>query len=38
MALWMELKQIASSIQLDDSDDTIIWQFNSSVKYSIQSL
>jgi hypothetical protein len=24
MALWMELKQIASSIQLDDSDDTII--------------
>jgi hypothetical protein len=38
MALWLELKQIASSIQLDGGDDTIIWQFNSSGKYYVQSL
>jgi hypothetical protein len=34
----LELKQIASSIQLDGGDDTIIWQFNSSDKYYVQSL
>jgi hypothetical protein len=38
MKLWEEVKQIASSIQLKDEEDSIIWQFNSSGKYSVQSL
>jgi hypothetical protein len=38
MKLWEEVKQIASSIQLKDEADSIIWQFNSSGKYSVQLL
>jgi hypothetical protein len=38
MTLWLELKQIASNIQLDGDNDTIIWQFNLPGKYSVQSL
>jgi hypothetical protein len=29
MELWEEVKLIASSIQLKDEEDIIIWQFNS---------
>jgi hypothetical protein len=35
---WQELLQIASSIQLSDEEDVIIWQYNSSGKYSVCSL
>jgi hypothetical protein len=35
---WMELCQIASSLQFSEEDDSIIWQFSSSSKYSVQSL
>jgi hypothetical protein len=35
---WEELKQIASSIHKTDEEDVIIWQFNSSGRYSVQSL
>jgi hypothetical protein len=35
---WYELKQIASSIQFLQEEDTIIWQYNSSSKCSVQSL
>jgi hypothetical protein len=38
MELWEEVKLIASSIQLKDEEDIIIWQFNSSGKYSVQLL
>jgi hypothetical protein len=38
MELWEEVKQIASSIQLKDEVDSIIRQFNSLGKYSIQLL
>jgi hypothetical protein len=38
MTLWLELKQIASNIQLDGDNDTIIWQFNLPGKYSVQSI
>jgi hypothetical protein len=35
---WEELMQIASSIQLSEDDDAIIWQYTSSGKYAVQSL
>jgi hypothetical protein len=38
MNQWLELLQIASNICLNDEDDAIIWQYNSSGRYSIQSL
>jgi hypothetical protein len=38
MNQWHDLMQIASSIQLNDEDDTLIWQYTSSGRYSVQSL
>jgi hypothetical protein len=38
MAQWHEILQIASSLQFGDDKDVIIWQFESSRKYSIHSL
>jgi hypothetical protein len=38
MQLWYELVQIAGDIQFTDESDVIIWQFNSSGRYSVQSL
>jgi hypothetical protein len=38
MAQWLEVVQIASSIEFLDEDDTMIWQYNSKGKYSVQSL
>jgi hypothetical protein len=38
MSQWDELVQIASSIQYEDEEDAIIWQFNSSGCYYVQSL
>jgi hypothetical protein len=38
MAQWMELQQIASSISFTDETDAMIWHFNSSGRYSVQSL
>jgi hypothetical protein len=35
---WLELIQISTSIHLTDDKDLIIWQFNSSGRYSVQSL
>jgi hypothetical protein len=38
MEQWLELMQIASSVQYTEEEDSIIWQFASSGKYSVQSL
>jgi hypothetical protein len=38
MDLWEEVKQIASSIQKNEEEDAIVWQFGSSGRYSVQSL
>jgi hypothetical protein len=38
MNQWYEVVQIANSIQFSDEPDTIICQFNSMGKYSVQSL
>jgi hypothetical protein len=38
MSQWDELVQIASSIQYEDEENAIIWQFNSSGCYYVQSL
>jgi hypothetical protein len=38
MNLWHELVQIASSISFNEEEDAIVWQYNSSGKYSVQSL
>jgi hypothetical protein len=38
MNMWHELVQIASSISFTGEEDAIVWQFNSSGRYSIQSL
>jgi hypothetical protein len=35
---WYELLQIASDIHFTDESDAIIWHFNSSDRYSVQSL
>jgi hypothetical protein len=36
--LWYELQEIARSICYSEEPDAIIWKFNSSGKYSVQSL
>jgi hypothetical protein len=38
MTQWEEVVQIASSIQFEDNEDGMIWQFNSTGIYSVQSL
>jgi hypothetical protein len=38
MQQWYEILQIADSIQFGDENDAIIWKFNSTGKYSVQSL
>lgn len=35
---WLEIVQLASTIELNDDDDTMIWKFNSNGIYSSQSL
>jgi hypothetical protein len=35
MNLWLDLKQIVSTIQFEECEDNIIWQFDSSGQYSI---
>jgi hypothetical protein len=36
--IWHELVQIASSISFNEEEDAIVWQYNSSGKYLVQSL
>jgi hypothetical protein len=38
MNVWLELKQIVSLVELVEEEDSIIWQYNSSGRYSVQSL
>jgi hypothetical protein len=38
LSQWEEVDQIASSIQFSEEEDVIIWQFNSSGIYLVQSL
>jgi hypothetical protein len=38
MQLWYELLHIAGNIHFIDESDAIIWHFNSSGRYSVQSL
>jgi hypothetical protein len=38
MNMWLELKQIVSLVDLVEEDDSIIWQYNSSSRSSVQSL
>jgi hypothetical protein len=38
MTQWMEVVQIASSIEFLEEDDVMIWQLNSKGRYSVQSL
>jgi CDP-glycerol glycerophosphotransferase (TagB/SpsB family) len=38
MNRWYELEQIASSINITDEPDSVIWQLNSTGHYSVQSL
>jgi hypothetical protein len=38
MDQWDEVVQIATGIQFREEDDAMIWQFNSSGMYSVQSL
>jgi hypothetical protein len=38
MSQWLEVVQIASSLQYSEEEDTMIWKFNSSGKFSVQSL
>jgi hypothetical protein len=35
---WEEVVQIATNIQFSEEDDALVWQFNSSGIYSVQSL
>jgi hypothetical protein len=32
---WQEVIQIASALHLDDAEDTMIWQFSSSGRFSL---
>jgi hypothetical protein len=38
MDLWLELVQITESIRFSDEPDALIWKYNSSGRYSVQSL
>jgi hypothetical protein len=38
MNTWLELKQIVSLVDLVEEDDNIIWQYNFSGRFSVQSL
>jgi hypothetical protein len=38
LMMWLELVQIASVVEFIEEDDSIIWQYKSSEKYSMQSL
>jgi hypothetical protein len=38
MEQWLEVLQIASCLQFNDEGDALIWQYNSTGKYSVQSL
>jgi hypothetical protein len=38
MSQWNELLQIGSSIQFTEESNSIIWKFNSTEKYLVQSL
>lgn len=38
MNLWWELVGLVISIDLSDEEDSIIWTYNSSGKYTVQSL
>jgi hypothetical protein len=38
MEQWYELIQIVSGVRFSDEDDAVRWQFESSGKYSVQSL
>jgi hypothetical protein len=38
MSQRQEIVQVASSVQFQDEDDAIIWQFESSGRFSVQSL
>jgi hypothetical protein len=38
MNQWDELVHISSSIQFEEAEDDIVWSFNSSGIYSVQSL
>jgi hypothetical protein len=38
MDQWLELLQITDSVCFSEELDTLIWKFNSSGKYSVQSL
>jgi hypothetical protein len=38
MGQWYELLEIASSIRLGEEEDAIIWLYNSSGVYSVQSM
>ena len=36
--MWEEVFQLATTISFEDSDDALIWKFNSNGLYSTQSL
>jgi hypothetical protein len=38
MNQWLEVVQIASSIEFLEQEDAIIWQYNSVGRYLVQSL
>jgi hypothetical protein len=38
MEQWYEIVQIGGSIQFSEEEDAIVWQYQSSGKYSMQSL
>jgi hypothetical protein len=38
MNMWLELKQIVSLVELVEEEDSIIWQYTSSGRFSVQSL
>jgi hypothetical protein len=38
MDLWLELLQIASSVVFNEEHDTLIWKYNSTGRFSMQSL
>jgi hypothetical protein len=38
MSKWLEILQIAESLQFSDEKDVVIWQLSSNGKYSVQTL